>query len=313
MAAAQAETLWLTGYRNPMGGIAYLAGRQPRIEPTALAVIAGAAQPADVDWLKKKLPAQLTQDGGPTLDPTGSILETARRPWLVALGIVALARASSESVQPDVAACIEYLRDNHAADAWGNVNETAEPELAGALPWNVRNYGWVEPTCWGLYAELALLTSATENDEKEKLYSNIAARIEFLMTRKVSGQGWNNGDLVKFGTEIPPYPQETAMVLAALAGVKNIEKTASLFPVDFDVAASFALLEGLQSSAGSRLSQSWLHIASKAWRQQSAQRWLPAIGSPTVGESSVDALLALAARVEDYGQGFNFLHPTGER
>ncbi|NOY42745.1 MAG: hypothetical protein GXP26_13035 [Planctomycetes bacterium] len=299
---------WLDQYQHPAGGVAYLPGRQPRIEPTTIAILAGVARPEDFAWLRAQLPQYLFNDPLPLANLAKSPYPADDRPWVVAAGILALCNDQSLNL----AACAKYLKKNHAidADAEGLTETLDELELAGALPWNTGNYGWVQPTCWGLFAELALLAIATNKNEQERLLSNLAARIDFLLSRKTADHGWNYGNTIVFGIELSAHPVETAMVLAALAGIKNSRIASYLLFLKFDPAPSFETLERLIQNEGSRLTRSWQQIARSSWQKDTNAANDISQGPPTIGESSIDALLAHIASRPNAKQGFHFLQPS---
>ena len=302
---------WLQPYQYPEGGVAYLPGRLPRIEPTVYAALADAARPQDVDWLTSQLPKELFNQPPAETTQAVSPYQVEGRPWLVAASMLALANLPSVQSQLDIAACVKFLRQNHASDDEGNFNVTQlnDTQLAGALPWNFGNYGWIQPTCWAMFAELALLQIAENKQQQKLLLNNLELRIGYLLERKTFDHGWNYGNTAIQGVDIPAHPLETALVLLALGGVKNSPLATHLLFLKFDPEPSFATLKKLSQSEGSRLTHAWRNIAIRCWQktEDTAHELTP--GTPQIGESCLDALLVHLANDP---QSFSFLIPTSK-
>jgi hypothetical protein len=284
---------WLTEYRQQGGGLSYLRGRTPRVEPTSYAILAGVAERRDIDWLRSELAVRFA-DGVPP-ESMAVRRELSQHPWLLALATVALRTDTSggglpKSLLGEVAAS---LADGDVRRDFEELTGTDEPLLDGALPWRTPSYGWVEPTSWGLLAETGLLRSSTEPDAQRGLAATIAERTSFLLSRLTTDGAWNYGSVSLLGFDLVAMPQTSAVCLVALAAAYDVAAQHELELPDFDAAAPLARLRELEEQEPSRLSRTWTQLASLAWRHGDAS--LPSVPNhgPKTGESSVDALLTL--------------------
>lgn len=306
------DLTWIENYQHPSGGVAYLPGRKPRIEPTTYAILAGLTRPEDIIWLRAVLPQQIFNNPLPPISRIKSPYHIDGRPWIVAAGILALCQEQTLQDDLDLAACAKYFQENHAADSKGQTKNMMEVELVGALPWNYGNYGWVQPTCWGIFTELALLSIATKQSDQELLLSNLQARLDYILSRKTADQGWNYGNTILFDVEIPAHPLETAMALAALGGIKNSKIASYLIFTKINPDPCFATLDQLITNEGSRLTKAWLKIARRCWKKNTDSPVDIPQNRPAIGESSVDCLIAHIATIQGQQQGFHFLYPKSK-
>ena len=308
------EIAWLAKYQHPDGGVAYLPGRQPRIEPTCYAVLTRVARERDIHWLRQQVPSQLIVSD--ETNPTHIGQTNEARPWVVAASMVALNSHNDLRKQLNPIACAQYLRKHHAVDADGQSTKEGsflhETKLAGALPWNDGNYGWVQPTCWATFAELSLLSTTTKKSVQEVLLENLSLRLEFLLSRKTADEGWNYGNTIVLDTLLSAHPFETALVLAALGGIRNSAVASYLMFTRFEPEPSLVRLEKLLEKEGSRLTLAWSAIAHSCWKRSPPDQADFTSGPPTPGESVVDALSAMLVASDLQQTGFHFLLPTSQ-
>ncbi len=166
--------------RLPGGAWPYLPGGPAALEPTVLAVGAGAAVPAD--WLG----AALARPGG--LDWAALALPLAlgdRQP--------ALHDAAVEAIL-----AIEGTRSETAGDFDG--------QLVG-WPWVPATFSWVEPTAWAL----ASLQAAGLRD-----HARVVEGLALLADRQCADGGWNAGNPSMLGQQLPGYLYLTGIVCLAL-------------------------------------------------------------------------------------------------
>ena len=76
--------------------------------------------------------------------------------------------------------------------------------------WTEGTFGWVEPTSRGIVALRSLRPGSTAIDDG----------VGMLRDRESVGGGWNYGNRVVFGVDLPPYAQTTAAALIALQGAE---------------------------------------------------------------------------------------------
>ena len=103
--------------------------------------------------------------------------------------------------------------------------------------WTEGTFGWVEPTSRGILA-LRLRRPGS---------AAIADGVGMLRDRESVGGGWNYGNRVVFGVELPPYAQTTAAALIALQGAdaaleaRGIRALRGLWRAERDGALSLAM------------------------------------------------------------------------
>jgi hypothetical protein len=74
-------------------------------------------------------------------------------------------------------------------------------------PWTAGAFGWVEPTSMAVLALRVVLPEATDA---------IDDGTGMLRDRECVGGGWNYGNRIVLGEELPPFAQPTAMVMLAI-------------------------------------------------------------------------------------------------
>ena len=172
------------------GGFGPRPGSTSEPEPTALAAIAlGAAGAGAADWLA----ARQAPDGsvGMRLGPVWNESATALAAF--ALGGTERQRAL-----------------DHVAGEQGRATPNSpivphDGSLQG-WAWTAGTAGWVEPTSRGVLALRALRPAAAQ----------ITDGVAYLRDRACLAGGWNYGNRVVYGEELPPYAQTTAVALLAL-------------------------------------------------------------------------------------------------
>jgi Prenyltransferase and squalene oxidase repeat len=202
---------YLAHAQNKDGGWGYRQGGASFTEPTALglAAVAGsvpAAATAATDWL---LGGQ-HDDGG-----WGALRADPDSGWhtTVAVWGLSLARNAKDSGEAEIAISRGagwLLANRSRALPLPNPATKLQSGLAG-WSWTPETFGWVIPTGLGLMALNA--TGAIAADEA------VAQATSMLDDRRCSKGGWNWGNPVLFGAELPPYATETAIaILGLLAG-----------------------------------------------------------------------------------------------
>ncbi len=191
MARSKAASL-LRAIRNDDGGFGMRAGASSEAEPTALAALAlgdGEAR----DWL---LRAQ-RDDGGFGL-ASGSLVHDA------STGLAALALDPG----PESERALDRLERSRAEFHGSTQAIPIAPDAVG-WSWTIGTASWTEPTARALLA-LRLLRRDS---------SGIGDAVALLRDREAVGGGWNYGNRIVLGEELPPFAQTTAIALIALQGL----------------------------------------------------------------------------------------------
>ena len=163
-------------------------------EPTALAAIALGDEEAR-GWLARHQRA----DGGFAL-VAGDVVSDAA----TALGALALAPGEARE------RALDHVIANQAQRLPANPDAPHDPNLRG-WGWTPDTFGWVEPTAHAVLALQVLRPSAGG-----PLQDGLAV----LADRECAGGGWNYGNRVVLGVDLPPYAQTTAVALVALQGIE---------------------------------------------------------------------------------------------
>jgi len=184
----------------------------------------------------------------------------------------------------------EYSENKKAATEWLLRNEgkpfKSNPALYGhdtrlkGWSWVDGTHSWIEPTA---YAILALRAAGLVDHPRTR------EGVTLLLDRAMSHGGWNYGNSKMFGSELRPFPAQTGMVVAALAGEPR--------PDCVDDAIEFLHRE--LPRVRTPFSLSWGLIGAAAWdaRPDAADSWLAECAERVAQKPSqplFDALLLLA-------------------
>ena len=163
-------------------------------EPTALAAMALGDDDART-WLTE----HQRPDGGLVLT-AGAVVSNAA----TALGALALPPGEARE------RALDHVIANQAQRLAANPNSPHDPNLRG-WGWTPDTFGWVEPTAHAILALQVLRPSAG---------SPLLDGLAVLADRECVGGGWNYGNRVVLGVDLPPYAQTTAVALVALQGAE---------------------------------------------------------------------------------------------
>lgn len=177
-------------------------------EPAALAALAllahdHAAAQGPLDWLVRSQ----ARDG------TLGVIEGQASPhWPTALAVLAWSLADRQQSRPRYAGAIGRAIAALLAIAGKAVPRESfvghDSTLIG-WPWVVGTHSWVEPTA---LAVLALRDAGLDEHPRYR------EAIRLLLDRQLPGGGWNYGNTIVLGQELPPHVQPTGIALTALAG-----------------------------------------------------------------------------------------------
>ncbi|HXF71914.1 MAG TPA: prenyltransferase/squalene oxidase repeat-containing protein [Actinomycetota bacterium] len=176
------------------GGFGARPGQPAEPEPTALAAIALDDERAR-DWLLD----HQAPDGGFGLRIPGDVSDAA-----TPLAAIALPAGPARE------RALDHLLRNRAQRVPDTPEIPHRPDVAG-WGWTPDTFGWVEPTARAVLALRLLRPDAGPA---------IADGVALLEDRECVGGGWNYGNRVVLGEEIPPYAQTTAVALLGLQGLE---------------------------------------------------------------------------------------------
>jgi len=118
------------------------------------------------------------------------------------------------------------------------------PDLKG-WPWRSHATGFVEPTAYALLALKKLRPHADTRAE-----ARIQEAQAMLYDRMCPNGGWNYGNSVVLGVDLPPYADVTALTLIALQDYRGSEPNA----------VSLAALRGMLAEVDSSLALAWATV-----------------------------------------------------
>ena len=208
--------------QNPDGGWAYQQQGTSWTEPSALALLALAAQnntgPAYMrgrSWLLRTQKA----DGGwaptPALDTSTSMTSVA---------VLALAEATCDA--PTLARGVHWLleQENGETPALERIAlrflGAAPPKAPGGSPWFPGTAAWIAPTAMSVLAlARAAHTGCASTSDEQRLRPAIKRAQQYLLSRTCRDGGWNHGGSSFRSEDAESYPETTGLALLALQGV----------------------------------------------------------------------------------------------
>ncbi|MBM4457250.1 MAG: hypothetical protein FJ011_05700 [Chloroflexi bacterium] len=215
------DLAFLARAQNADGGWGYGAGESSTVEATAAVVLAlarhnpaAAVRQRGLAWLA----AAQHADGG-----WGLARDDPESGWTTAWGVLALMRTDAARVsEAGYAAAVQRgVAWLMAVKALRVVDDRLQNEMRQKLavdptlsgwPWRPGEATWIEPTALAMLALSAAETTAAA-----------AARLDeasrYLQDRRCRGGGWNFGNPVMLGGDLPPRSHPTAWALLALQRV----------------------------------------------------------------------------------------------
>lgn len=264
--------------QNADGGWGYKAGGQSWLEPTCLAMLAltgaDAAPALEKGW--KLLQQWQLPDGG--YRPAAMVAEPC---WATSLCVTlqCVHKVFDSGFDKGVAWLlgsrgIEGSPLERALHLVGRMVVEYNPNLKG-WPWSPESTSWVEPTAHALVA-------LKKVRQVRAAQTGLAERIEegerMLADRRCRDGGWNYGNRRVLRTDLPSYPETTALALLGLQG-------ATVLPLD----RSLTTASRQWQHTVSRMGKAWLAIA---MRPHGRTLELPELAPPA--DLCVVALEALA-------------------
>lgn len=179
----------LRAARNADGGFGPRPGVPSEPEPTALATIA-----LDDDGGRSWLAGRQAADGSVPFDAALVVNDSS-----TALAAIAFGGGSEHE------RALDHLEASLARTTPSTASVPHDESVHG-WAWTEGTFGWVEPTSRGVLALRLYRPTAP----------SIADGVGLLRDRESAGGGWNYGNRVVYGVDLPPYAQTTAAALLAL-------------------------------------------------------------------------------------------------
>jgi len=238
----------------PQGGFAARAGGAARVDATAWAVLALEAAGAGGPLLgpaRRYLAAQQLADGRVPIHP-----DHPEAFWPTPLAMLAwIGQADWAEPLDRAGRFLLAITGKHWERKPGNYlgHDTA---IRG-WPWIEATHSWIEPTALGI---LALRSAGLGG------HPRVAEAARMILNRQLPGGGWNYGNTLVFGSQLPPMPEATGFALAALAGLASRTQ----------VQASLDYLAGQVSRQRTPQTLGWGLLALGAWgsRPAEARAWI---------------------------------------
>ena len=189
--------------RNTDGGWPYVAGKHSRLEPTSWALLA-----TDAPAASTPLGAWQRNDGL-LVEPSTGV------PNFAFNGLAALALASHRA--PSVPSIVQGL----VAAKGVRLPQHPMVRQDGALqawPWFQDTFSWVEPTAWCMLA-LKKVAGARRSPD---LASRVEEAERLLADRACPGGGWNYGNGLVYGKDLPAHVPVTAVAVLAMQDLKDL-------------------------------------------------------------------------------------------
>ena len=244
----QSRLDFLRKTQNPDGGWGFFPNKASWFEPTFYALLALHGDPADAGRYQK----------GWTLARSWQAKDGGWRPssqvdfsnWTTAFGVTL---CTLNGVYDDgFRRGVEWLLETEGS---GNnlisrfVQRRASPDLDTSLegwPWMRGTANWTEPTAHAITA----LRKAAAHFSDSRIKARVDQGERMLLNRRCKDGGWNYGNPWVYTTDLPSYPETTALGLMGLqARAKDEFRT------------SIELGKRLQSEMQSPLAQAWLTIS----------------------------------------------------
>jgi hypothetical protein len=239
---------FLRAAQNSDGGWGFFPGRQSWLEPTAYALIAlqaagGARDAIERGW--KLVRAWQLPDG--SWPPCAAVRESH---WTTALCVTLHCRRGVYDDQ--FRRGVEWLLDTTGVEngLQFRIARFLRPAVVEldpsfkAWPWRPGNTSWIEPTAHALVA----LKEAANYVADTRVGGRVSMGEKMILERRCNDGGWNYGNRKVLGTELPSYPETTAVALVGLAGRS-------------DLASSLALAKTYLRQTRSPLAKAWLRVA----------------------------------------------------
>lgn len=263
--------------QNADGGWGYFPGKSSWLEPTAYAMLAlhGMTETdAAMDKAWAAISGWQLPDGGwrPSAQISGATWVTA-----LALTLCCVRQVYGARLERTLAWLIsevgaEYSLPMRAASFLHLLNTEADMSHP-AWPWRPGTASWVEPTAHTLIA----LKSIPPQYRSDGIAYRIRQGEDMILSRRDRDGGWNSGNPNVLKTDLPSYPETTALALLGLQGrgAREMIGTGKRF----------------QSESRSSLANAWLTIALRCYGES--------VSVPEKSRESPDVMLAALEALGD--------------
>jgi hypothetical protein len=272
--------------QNADGGWGYFPGKQSWLEPTAYAFLAlsssaEAEKACERAW-------QLVRSWQLPSGGWRPCAQVADEHWTTALAIIMHCRRRCfdepflRGVDRLLQICgAEGTLIQRFAHWLRPENNESDPRLQG-WPWRPDTSSWVEPTAHTLVAlRRAQAGYARLPGAKAKLLQDrIRMGEQMLLDRRCRDGGWNYGNRRVLRTDLPSYPETTALALLGLRGS----------PVTKDLENSLRRAERFLQEAPGPLARAWLTLCLREYGRPA-----PTLERITKGDTLIQAVAALHA------------------
>jgi len=242
---------FLRSTQNADGGWGFFPGKQSWLEPTAYALIALHSDPASRQNFERGwrlMRSWQLPDG--SWRPCAAVAEPH---WTTSLCVTlhSLRGVHDEPLDRgvqwllDTAGIENGLRFRFAHFLSPSVVDL-DPTLK-AWPWRPGNSSWIEPTA---HALVALKKAARFGIRRREMEDRIQLGEKMILERRCSDGGWNYGNRKVLKTELPSYPETTALALLGLAGNSAL-----------DLSGPIAVARKYLGETRSPLAKAWLAVA----------------------------------------------------
>ncbi|MGI8741895.1 MAG: prenyltransferase/squalene oxidase repeat-containing protein [Bryobacteraceae bacterium] len=214
----QSRIAFLRRVQNPDGGWGYFPGKASWLEPTAYAILAlhglsGAGAATERAWAA--ISTWQLPDGGwrPSAQIGGAT-------WVTAL---ALTVCCARQVYGDrLERTLGWLKRMEGAESslpmraasFFHLLKTDVDVSHKAWPWRPGTASWIEPTAQALIA----LKKIPEQYRSRHIAYRIREGEDMILARRDRDGGWNSGNPNVLKTDLPSYPETTAIALLGLQG-----------------------------------------------------------------------------------------------
>ncbi len=239
----------IRGSSLPEGGFARYCGESFRPDATAWAVVALETSPGNRDVTvpacRRLAKSQLSDGRVPVIEGH------SKSYWPTALAVLAWKKVAGFERQVELA--LKFLLDAKGRH-WPRQKDApiAHDTSLQGWPWVENTHSWIEPTS---LAVLALKACGYAEHER------VLEAVRMILDRQLPSGGWNYGNTLVFGKELPPIPECTGHALCALAG----------FTEPNSVRLSIDYLRREETRIRTPLALSWLLFGLAAWSNGSLQ------------------------------------------
>jgi hypothetical protein len=215
----------LNSLANPDGSWSWTPDGPPATEPTALAVLALAADnPRDSHARRAAdLLRSLQRPDGSISPGIGSVPGRDGPGWPTALAILAWQATATQAASRTRA--LNWLKLAQGKPEPNQIGQAIGHDMSLlGWSWAAGTHAWVEPT--------ALAILALRRDGLER-HPRVRAGLDLLRDRAIASGGWNYGNRLVLNRPQRPQPAPTALALLALAGTDHA-RPSQLIPPALD-------------------------------------------------------------------------------